>query len=222
VTQVSVSQLPVIRAPVTQAPATRARVPQPFVTGTLDEEAEKAIRIHSRALVGTAGFAEQDLDDIRQEMRLEVITRLPKFDPRRAQRNTFITRIIERKARQLIRHRKAEKRDRRHEAYSLDATVKDAEGRGVARQQLLSESDQTRRVMRRARLPQYRRSLRENVAHAVAALPEEEQAFCRLVQRVGLERLRREMVISPRELDAQVKRIRRHLTQAGMLAYLEE
>jgi RNA polymerase sigma factor (sigma-70 family) len=192
------------------------------VSGTLDDEAEKAIRIHSRALVGTAGFAEQDLDDVRQEMRLEVITRLPKFDPRRAQRSTFITRIIERKARQLIRHRKAEKRDRRHEAYSLDATVKDAEGRGVARQQLLSEPDQTRRVKRRSRLPQYRRSLRENMVRAIASLAKDEQTLCRLVQRFGLKRLHQGMGMPPGELDARVKRIRRHLSQAGMHAYLEE
>ena len=201
---------------------TQTSVPQLFLTGTLDEEAEKAIRIHSRALVRSAGFAEQDLDDIRQEMRLEVITRLPRFDPRRAQRSTFITRIIERKARQLIRYRKAEKRDRRREAYSLNAVVKDGEGRGVARMQLISESDQTRRVKRRSRLAQYRQSLRENVACAIAALPEEEQMLCRLVRRVGLERLRREKRMPPGELDAQVKRIRRHLAQAGMRAYLEE
>jgi len=197
-------------------------VPHPFVSGALDDEVEIAIRIHSRRLVGVAGFTTCDLEDIQQEMRLDVIAGLPRFNPRLAQRSTFITRIIERKARQLVRHRRAQMRDRRREAFSLNAVVMDGEGRSVARMQLITAADQVRRVRRRTRLLQHRESLRENVARAIATLPAGQQKLCRLVRQVGLDQVRRDMRVSQAQLDALVKRIRRHFTKAGLRAYLEE
>ena len=69
----------------------------------IDEYAVQLIRYKARQLVGRVGFTESDRDDLEQELMLDLLRRLPKYNPDRAQRNTFIARVVEHKIATIIR-----------------------------------------------------------------------------------------------------------------------
>ena len=51
----------------------------------IDEYAVRIIKYKARQLVGRVGFTESDREDLEQEMILDLLQRLPKYDPARAQ-----------------------------------------------------------------------------------------------------------------------------------------
>jgi DNA-directed RNA polymerase specialized sigma24 family protein len=79
----------------------------------IDEYAVRIIKYKARQLVGRVGFTESDREDLEQEMLMDLLQRLPKYNPDRAQRNTFIARVVEHKIATIIEARKAGLRDYR-------------------------------------------------------------------------------------------------------------
>jgi RNA polymerase sigma-70 factor (ECF subfamily) len=86
----------------------------------LDEYAVKLIRHKARQLVGRAGFVEADRHDLEQDMAVDLLRRLPRFDPRLAKRETFIARIVEHRVATILEAQRAGVRDYRRCARSLD------------------------------------------------------------------------------------------------------
>lgn len=64
----------------------------------------------ARQLARTHAFHPSDIEDLEQELMLDLLRRLPAFDPSRASRNTFIARVVENRAASLIQAAMAEKR----------------------------------------------------------------------------------------------------------------
>ena len=100
--------------------------------------------IHHKALqlVGKAGYTQNDLADIRQDLIATLLKRLPKFDPAKATYNTFVARVVERKICNLLRDRQAEMRDHRREECSLNDQVDAGEYESVERLATISQDDQ--------------------------------------------------------------------------------
>ncbi|MBA3936226.1 MAG: sigma-70 family RNA polymerase sigma factor [Planctomycetes bacterium] len=59
-----------------------------------------------RSLLGCWGITRVDLDDIRQELYLDLLERLPKHDPARSPVSLFVTVCVHRKIYNLIRARR--------------------------------------------------------------------------------------------------------------------
>ena len=93
--------------------------------------AAKLIRTKARELVGKGGFTESDIEDIEQELRLELLQKLPRFDPERGEKKAFIRWLINVRAASLLRHRTAAKRDSRRESFSLNEIAVDSEGNPI-------------------------------------------------------------------------------------------
>jgi hypothetical protein len=186
----------------------------PIPPHALNDVIETAIRIRSRRLVGRAGFTAQDLDDIRQDLRLAVLAGMGKFDPARGTLNTFVTRVIKTAICQMIRHRRAPMRDRRCEAFSLNGTLRDSDGRAVTRANLIPDSDRTRRLRLQDRPAKARLFLRAHVEEALAGLPDGDRRLCRNIQRRG--------AADAPDLDDRIQRIRAHFAHAGLRVYGED
>ena len=108
----------------------------------IDPYAVEIIRLKARQLVGQAGFTASDRDDLEQELILDLLRRLPKYDPSRAKRNTFIARVVEHKIANLIEAQTAHKRDYRRCPCSLNERFEDEdEGRSVERAEKLDQED---------------------------------------------------------------------------------
>lgn len=89
-----------------------------------DAYASKLIKHKARQLVGTAGLTQDDLPDIEQDMAIDLIQRLPHFNPAIAKKSTFMSRIVEHKIATIYESRKAACRDWRVCRDSLNQLVK--------------------------------------------------------------------------------------------------
>jgi len=90
----------------------------------LGEDARKLIRCKARRLVGCYGFTVSDVQDIEQDLALDLLRRLPKYDPSRARISTYISRLVEHCIATLIEKRNAECRDWSQCRDSLDAPAR--------------------------------------------------------------------------------------------------
>jgi RNA polymerase sigma-70 factor, ECF subfamily len=128
------------------------------------------VRGKTRQLVRRAGFTRSDADDVEQEIALDLLKRLPRFDPSKASLRTFATRIVEHHVATLIESREAPCRDWRRAEESLDELIPDDAGEVVPRWRTFDEEECAGR--RRGDEPDERaaRGLRIDVADAFVAL----------------------------------------------------
>ena len=141
--------------------------------GIIDEYTVRLIRYKAKSLIGKAGFTEADRDDLEQEMVIDLLDRLPKFDSSRAQRNTFISRIIENKALSLIEAQKAEQRDYRLYGGSLNDPVEIRDGDQAELGDTIDRDDCFQRMGRYSRPVRELNDLSLDVKRVTADLPPE-------------------------------------------------
>ena len=91
-----------------------------YTNGLFDDYELTVIRIKSRNLIGKAGFLPDDLEDIRQEIILDLLQRLPKYDPSKSSRHTFINDLVDNKIANLIEEKNAALRDYHNSPARLD------------------------------------------------------------------------------------------------------
>lgn len=137
----------------------------------LDHFEEWLIHHKAHQLVGKAGIAKSDLDDIKQDLRTDVIERLASFDPGRSSRHTFVAMVIEHRLAGILEYRQAGMRDFHREQYSLDSTVTGPEGEPVERHGFLA-------AQHPGRSEQELRDLGNDIQTVVARLSANHQALC--------------------------------------------
>lgn len=137
----------------------------------IDEYAVRIIKHKARQLVGRAGFTESDREDLEQEMMLDLLRRLPKYNPDRAQRNTFIARIVEHKVATIIETRKAGMRDYRLCTCSLNDRLEDDEGGSIERLETIDQEEYLRRTGKLSRPAAELRDLSIDLGRVIASLP---------------------------------------------------
>ena len=86
--------------------------------------------VHHKAwqLVGKAGYTQDDLVDIEQDLIKSLLACMPQFDPAKAKLNTFVDRVVGSKIVDLLRRRNAEIRNRGREAFSLNEEIETEDG----------------------------------------------------------------------------------------------
>lgn len=103
-----------------------------------DPEITVLVRNSARKLCRSPGFSRDEFEDIQQELLLHLWERRHLYDPTKASPAGFACMLIKRKVISMVRHRNAEKRSPRREQCSLNESVRDCDGRSVARHQLPS------------------------------------------------------------------------------------
>lgn len=178
----------------------------------LDTWVARMVRKAVRGLLRAPEFSAADREDLEQELTLEVLRQLPRFDPARGRRESFLARVVESRARTLLRRRRAPCRDWRRRA-SLDDLVKDGDGRRVELWRTL-DADACR--ARRGLGDDDRLDLRIDVAAAVASLPPELRSLCAALAR-GSARDAARVSGAPRgAVRGKVARIRAHFERLGL------
>ena len=150
----------------------------------IDEYAVQLIKYKARQLVGRVGFTESDRNDLEQELMLDLLRRLPKYNPDRAQRNTFIARVVEHKIATIIESQKASMRDYRLCRCSLNDRFEDEEGGSIERMETIDQEDYLRRTGRLSRTADELRALTIDVRRAMEQLPPINK-FCALGKGIG-------------------------------------
>lgn len=110
----------------------------------IDEYAVYTAKRKANQLIGKAGLTRCDVEDLKQEIILDLLHRLPTYDPARGNRKGFITRVVDNKCASIIRSRKAGMRDYRLSGYSLNERLENDDGYSVERIDTISEDEYLR------------------------------------------------------------------------------
>jgi len=186
----------------------------------IDDYAVQLIKYKARQLVGRVGFTESDREDLEQEMVLDLLRRLPKFDPKRAGRNTFIARIVEHKVATIIEAQKAGMRDYRLCSCSLNDRLEDEEGRSIERMETIDQEDYLRRTGKLSRPMSELRNLSIDLRSAVQALPPELRELCKRLQTESVTEISRDTGIPRGTIYESIKKLRAIFEDAGLKDYL--
>jgi len=186
----------------------------------IDEYAVRIIKFKARQLVGLVGLTESDREDLEQEMILDLLQRLPKYNPDRAQRNTFIARVVEHKIASIIEARKAGLRNYRLCNCSLNECIEDEEGFSVERMETIDQEDYLRMTGGLSHPFSELRDLSVDVRQAIKKLPPELRELCRRLNVNTITELSRDTGIPRGTIYESIKKLRSILEDAGLKDYL--
>ena len=186
----------------------------------IDDYAVRIIKYKARQLVGRVGFTESDRQDLEQEMVFDLLRRLPKFKPERAQRNTFIARVVEHKVATIIEAQKAGMRDYRLCPCSLNDRFENEEGGSVERIDTINQDDYLQRTGKLSRPISDLRGLSIDVRSAVEKLPPELRELCKRLQTESVTEISRDTGIPRGTIYESIKKLRTLFEDAGLKDYL--
>ena len=186
----------------------------------IDEYAVQIIKFKAKQLVGRVGLTDSDREDLEQEMILDLLQRLPKYNPDRAQRNTFIARVVEHKIATIIEARKAGLRDYRLCNCSLNERLEDEEGGSVERMETIDQEDYLRLTAGLSRSTAELRDLSIDVRQAIEKLPPELRELCRRLGIDTVTELSRDTGVPRGTIYESLKKLRANLEAAGLKDYL--
>jgi len=186
----------------------------------IDRYAVRLIKYKARQLVGRVGFTEFDREDLEQEMMMDLFQRLPKYNPDRAQRTTFIARIVEHKIATIIETRKAGLRDYRLCNCSLNDRLEDGEGGSVERMEIIDQEDYLRRTGRLSRPAAVLRDLSLDLRKEIENLPPELRELCKRLETDTVTEISRDTGIPRGTIYESIKKLRAIFQDAGLRDYL--
>ncbi len=186
----------------------------------ISDYAAVLIRCKARQLVGRAGFTWDDVEDLEQEMTLDLLSRLPKFDPEKAAHTTFVARIVERKISNLFRDRRREKRDYRREFGSLNDHIQDGEGETIERAYTIDQDDVDIRMGHRHRSREEEAHLRLDVSLVMSGLPEDLREIAEVLMKTTITEAAKSLGMPRSTLYGAVGRLRPFFENAGLGDYL--
>ena len=180
-----------------------------MATATPDLCSYALTTIHHKArqLDGRYGFTTSDIDDIEQDLAIDLLVRLRRFDATKACRTTFIARIVDHRIANLIRNRSTAKRDCRRRMVSLSGGSSDSGDE--------TDSVTVTVVDPRSHHDIRSRDLRLDVAALMASLPDELQAVATRLHRMSQADIAREFGWSSRHIKRVMAALRQRFATAG-------
>lgn len=166
----------------------------------LDQFSSRLIRRIAWRLTRYAGLSKRDREDLEQELTVRLQESLANFDPAQAHRNVFITTVVERNARKIIRDRLTQKRSNCRVG-SLDAMLEDGED-GLP--ELARESHDLEHA-----------DAAIDVAELIARLPADLRDIAERLKTQSISQAAREMGIPRTTLRRRLEKLRRHFSAAG-------
>lgn len=135
----------------------------------------------ARRMIGRTGLLPDDLHDIRQDIWLDLLERLPGYRQDRGHIRAFITQVVKHKAATILEARKAAKRGGGTPDLSLDWEMEDEDGDPFDLHETISVDEYLRRTRGTIRSEEERRDLALDVRKLIGKLPAASQAVCLLL-----------------------------------------
>ena len=186
----------------------------------IDAFAITLIKYKAKQLVGRAGFTTSDRDDLEQDLVLDLLHQFPKYDPKRAQRNTFITKVVEHRITTLIEAQKTGIRDYRRCPCSLNDRFEDEDGRTVERMDMLDQEDYLLRTDAQSRPWEELSALAIDMAAVLDGLPPELRELCRRIETETVTEISRDTGVPSGSLYESIRKLRVIFEDAGLKDYL--
>jgi RNA polymerase sigma-70 factor (ECF subfamily) len=145
---------------------------------------------------------------------------LPKFDPDQAHRNKFVTTVVERYVANILRNKRAAKRDDQG-VTSLNVMIEITEEGPTELAQTIGEREMDSRLGRDRRSEEELTQLALDLADVIATLPESWQTLLELRKTQTMQEVADEMGVPRTTLNGWMRRIRQRFEKTGMQDYLE-
>lgn len=172
-----------------------------------------------RRVIGKYGFTHDDRDDLERDLLVHLLTRLPRFDPRRAGKERFTRSIVLNRLRNIISNRKSAIRSIAPED-SLNVLVADDEGWAIERIDLVSADAYLQATGQASRPSAELRDLHIDFQRAVDTLPPELQDLCLRLLTQTITEIAREVGVSTATIYYRIRKIRKEFEARGLAEYL--
>ncbi len=172
------------------------------------------------SLIGTVGFTWSDRDDLEQELVLDVLRRLPRYDPERAQLITFVAHLLDNKIATIIKSRTGPTNDFRLRAYSLNEHMRDSEGLVIERGDEIDLDDYLLRTGWQTRPLFELLDLKADIERILPSLPSDLRELCIRLQTQNVTEISIETGVPRYRIYAGIAKLRTLFEQAGLGAYV--
>lgn len=181
----------------------------------LSDFARALVRRQAGRLVGRAGLRPQDQDDLEQELTVELLRSL-EGQADRADCPAFLTTVVRRLAANIVRKRKAQKRDDRG---TISLEVSDAETASPLAA-LVSRREQDARLGRESRTDEELSGMRLDLNGFLAKLLPGDRDLLLRVMQTSLAQVARDLGVARTTLHARLGRLRERFEQGELQEYL--
>jgi DNA-directed RNA polymerase specialized sigma24 family protein len=170
------------------------------------KHADLRIRAWSMKVVEDLGLPWTEREDIASDIWTHLLVQVEKFNPERSSPETFISRVIQRRAQDIFRSWWKGKNRHRRSTISLNATITDDDGNEAERQDALGEAISDPSATREDLLLQ-----RAIIDRRIARLSAERRRPCLRHISDCLSDIERSGRLSQRRLSTRIRAIRRIL-----------
>ena len=184
----------------------------------IDAYAAELIRCKACRLVGKAGLAAHDVDDLIQALTAELLECLPKFDPNRATLRTYVSCVVKRKAYRIIRDRIAKMRNPARESHSLNQV--DTEEASEEGAHGVTQEEHDRRTGRRNRSAEEQAQLALDVASVLAKFPRRFRTLCEALKSNSITEVAQRLGVPRGTVYEHIGKIREVFERADLRRYL--
>lgn len=178
--------------------------------------AVETIRIKALSLVGKAGFTRDDIDDIRQELTLDLLLRVPGYNPEKSAFNTFVSDLVDNGIARMIEARNAAKRDWKTRNDSLNDDVQGAENEWIEQIQIVSQEALPWNDGESLISPFDQSDQKISLSKAIEGLSPKQHALCLLLSKKNVSEIASETGISRPALYRMIAGIRKRLLEMGV------
>lgn len=189
-------------------------------TDGIDAFTEENVRAKVRRLIGKFGYTSGDREDLEQQVVASVLQGQGKFDPDKATRPTFISRLTDRAIASIIRERCAEKRDYRREVQATRAVERCDESNDANSSEAITERAARSHRGAQPRSDQSHAELRLDLEVAMDSLPESHQKVWKLRVGHSIPKVAQMLGISERQVRKRISEIRRHCEALDLQDFL--
>ena len=181
----------------------------------IDTYAARLIRTKAHQLIGKAGFTENDRQDLQQDLMMDLLQRMRHFNPAKAKKATFMTRIVERRISTLLEARHARCRDWRRCRLSLNTPH--GNDRGDTRE-LIDHVDSQGNLgnSEKETLHEAISNLHIDIERVLDTLPEDLRDLCERLRESNMAEIARETGVARTTLYDKLTRIREAFREAGL------
>ncbi len=185
----------------------------------IDRFTRGIVRRKVRQLIGRAGFTKQDREVLEHDFYARVLQGMRSFDSSIAHRNKFVTAIVERYVANILRDKRAEKRDYRR-VNTLHVMVDIGEDEEVDLAQMISQRDLNAQRHRYPRSEEELARLAQDLTEVMSKLPDELRDLAERLKMQTRSEIARDMGIPRTSLGELIRRLRRRFEDAGLKDYL--
>lgn len=173
------------------------------------------VKRKARQLVGQAGFTQQDVADLEQELLAMVWQALKSYDPSLGHQKALVTAVVERGVVTLLRIARTKKRSRGAQQ-SLESVVDSGGELQAELSDAIALEDCNRRRDQRHRSSESTAELKLDLEALLESLPPNMQLLAEQLQEKSIAEIARESGVPRTSLNDRVRRLEQRFRSASM------